>query len=118
MPLVTTRRRFTRGSSPASQIELVARAVLAELDDPDSEASRAARRAGLTPADLDGARIEVAEGEQGAEPILTSIVIGIISAGGARMAESLWVDVLWPRIRRRLGADALGDPATQPDAGV
>jgi hypothetical protein len=57
----------------------------------------------------------VVEGEQGAEPILTSIIVGIVSAAGARAAESLWVDVLWPRIRRKLGADALGPAAPPPE---
>lgn len=114
MSLVLTQWRFVRGASPASRIENVARRLVAELDDPDSEASQAARRAGLAPAELAGVRVEVAEGEQGAEPILTSIIVGIISAGGARIAESLWTDVLWPRIRRKLGADALGEPVEPP----
>lgn len=115
MSVATTRRRFVRGSAPASHLDSVANEVLSELDDPDSEASAAARRAGLVRSDLTGLRAEVRETEQGVEPVLTSIVVGIVGAATARMAETLWADVLWPRIRRRLGADALGGPA-DPDA--
>lgn len=111
MSAITTTKRFVRGSAPASRIEDVAREVLAELGDPASEASSAAQRAGLAQADLADARVEVTEAEHGADPFLTPIVIGIAVAAGSTVAETLWKDVLWPRIRRRLGADAIGEPA-------
>jgi hypothetical protein len=101
-------RRFERGDATATEIEDVARVVLVELREPGSEASAAARMAGLDPAALADARTEVTDGEHGAEPILTTIVVGIAVSAGSKMAESLWTDVLWPRIRRRLGARALG----------
>lgn len=82
--------------------------MILELREPDSEASAAARTAGLDPADLTDARAEVTDGEHGAEPILTTIVVGIVVSAGSKVAESLWKDVIWPRIRRRLGVRALG----------
>ena len=108
--------RFERGDATATEIEDVARAVLAELREPDSEASAAARTAGLDPAVLADARAEVTDGEHGAEPILTTIVVGIAVSAGSKVAESLWKDVLWPRIRRRLGARALGAEKTPEKA--
>jgi hypothetical protein len=111
MSAVTTKKRFVRGSASASRIEDVAHEILAELDDPASEASSAAQRAGLSRADLVDARAEVTEAEHGADPFLTPIIIGIAVSASSKVAESLWEDVLWPRIRRRLGADAIGKPA-------
>lgn len=110
MSALTSRQRFQRGEATAAELEDVARDVLAELTEPDSEASRVARDAGLDPADLVAARVEVTEGEQGAEPFLTTIIIGIAVSAGSKVAETLWTEVVWPRIRRRLGARALGDP--------
>jgi len=101
-------RRFERGDATATEIRDVARDVLRELREPDSEASAAARAAGLDPACLVDARAEVTDGEHGAEPILTTILVGIAVSAGSKAAESLWKDVLWPRIRRRLGVRALG----------
>jgi hypothetical protein len=101
-------RRFERGDATATEIEEVAREVILELREPDSEASAAARTAGLDPAYLVDAHAEVTDGEHGAEPILTTILVGIAVSAGSKAAESLWKDVLWPRIRRRLGARALG----------
>jgi hypothetical protein len=111
MSVVTTRKRFVRGGASASRIQDVAREILAELDDPASEASGAARRAGLSRAELVGVRVEVTEAEHGADPFLTPIIVGIVVSVGSQVVESLWEDVLWPRIRRRLGADAIGKPS-------
>lgn len=109
MSTVTATLRYTRGSASGVEIEDTARAVLAELNDPASDAAAAAKRAGLDPAALKGARVDVAETEHGADPFLTPILIGIAVSAGSKVAETLWKEVLWPRIRRSLGADALGD---------
>jgi hypothetical protein len=111
-----TLRRFQRGDATASEIQDVAREVLAELRRPGTEANATARTAGLDPGTLADARTEVTDGEQGVEPVLTTIVVGIAVSAGSKVAESLWKDVLWPRIRRRLGVRALGVEKTPEDA--
>lgn len=110
---------FRRGSTSARELQQVIDDVLAELSRPDTEAARAAQDAGLPVRDLMSAEVRVEEGEQGAEPILTTILVGIAVKAGSVVAERLWNDVLWPRIRRRLGADALGDqhPSATRSAG-
>ena len=108
--------RFERGDATATEIQDVAREVLAELREPGTEASAAAEATGLDPADLTEARADVTDGEHGAEPILTTIVVGIAVSAGSKVAESLWKDVLWPRIRRRLGARALGAEKTPEES--
>ena len=117
MSSVAVRWRFERGEATAAEIDDVAREVLAELHDPASEASAAATAAGLDPASVRDARAEVAEGEQGAEPILTTIIVGIVVSAGSKVAETLWKYVVWPRVRRRLGARALGTEKERDQEG-
>ena len=109
--------RFQRGDATATEIQDVAREVLAELRRPGTEANAAAQSAGLDPIALADARADVTDGEHGAEPILTTIVVGIAVSAGSKVAESLWKDVIWPRIRRRLGVRALGAAKT-PDSAA
>jgi hypothetical protein len=53
--------------------------------------------------------IEVREGGQGFEPVLTSIIVGITVNAGTKAVEAFWTKVLWPRLRRRLGPRAILD---------
>jgi hypothetical protein len=106
----TVELRYKRGEAGAAEIQAAVNDVLDELADPDSEAVRATRAAGLDPAELTGSAVQVREGKQGAEPILTSIVVGIAVKIGASAAEALWRKVIWPSLRRRLGARVLGEP--------
>jgi hypothetical protein len=101
-------QRYQRGDASAAQLQEVVDEVLQQLAESDSEVAHAARAAGLGPAELSGVRAEIREGEQGAEPVLTTIIVGIAVAAGSRVAETLWDQVIWPRLRRRLGAKALG----------
>lgn len=115
MTMLVSQRRYQRGDASAAQLQEVVDEVLRQLSEPDSEIAAQARTAGLESADLSGVRVEVREAEQGAEPILTTIVVGIAVAAGSRIAETLWDEVIWPRLRRRLGARALGARTATPD---
>lgn len=113
---VISRTRYRRGDASADELWGVVDEVLRELSQPDSEAARTARSAGLRPDELSDVRVEISEGEQGAEPILTTIIVGIAVKAGSAIAETLWKEVIWPRLRRRLGARALGAPTQGSDA--
>jgi hypothetical protein len=106
---MTVEWRFARGDATAHEIQSVVDDLVVRLADPSSEAARAARRAGVEPAELAAATVRVREGEQGAEPVLTTIVVGIAVSAGSRVVETLWRDVIWPHVRRRLGVSALGE---------
>lgn len=108
MGLIMSEQRYERGDASAEQLQEVADEILGQLAQPDSEAARAARTAGLDPAGLSAAAVEIREGAQGAEPVLTTIVVSIAVTAGSKIVESFWDDVLWPRLRRRLGVRALG----------
>jgi hypothetical protein len=109
---------FRRGDASATQLQSVVDEVLTELSSPDSEAARAARAAGLDVDDLAGTEVQVREGQQGVEPIATTIVVGIAVSIGSKVAESLWKDVLWPRIRRRLGWTAVKEQTSGSGGGA
>jgi hypothetical protein len=105
----TVQWRFTRGDAGADEIQSIVDEILDELADPASEATNAARATGIEPARLRDIRIEVREGAQGAEPVLTTILIGFALKAGSTVADTLWREVIWPRLRRRLGTGVLGD---------
>jgi hypothetical protein len=107
--LTTVQWRFARGDATADEIQSAVDDLLAQLRDPSSEAARAVRQAGGEPAALAGATVRVREGEQGAEPLLTTILVGVAISAGSRVVESFWTDVIWPHLRRRLGTAALGE---------
>jgi hypothetical protein len=105
----TVELRFQRGNASAEEISAEVARILADSDNPDSELAESARAAGLEAADLSAMTIEVREGGQGFEPVLTSIIVGITVKAGTGVTEAFWTKVLWPRLRRRLGPRAILD---------
>jgi hypothetical protein len=112
--IIRAELRFQRGDATADQIQDVVDEVLRELADPGSDAAREARAADLDPGQLAGAQVTVAESGQGLDPFTASILVGIVVSLASKAAESLWEDVLWPRIRKRLGATALKEGEAAP----
>lgn len=115
MTVSMVEQRFARGDANADQLQDVVDEIVHQLAVPGSEVAESARAAGLEPAELADVGVEIREGEQGAEPVLTSIVVGITVTVGSKVVESLWEEVIWPRLRRRLGARALGARTVVPD---
>src|SRR5215470_12104284 len=97
----TVELRFQRGDASAEEISAEVARILADFGSPDSELAESARAVGLETADLSAMTIEVREGGQGFEPVLTSIIVGITVNAGAKAVEAFWTEVLWPRLRRR-----------------
>jgi hypothetical protein len=114
---MTVEWRFARGDATAEEIQSAVDDLLAQAADPSSEAAEAVRQAGREPAELAGATVRIREGEQGAEPVLTTVLVGIAVSAGSRVVETLWTDVIWPYLRRRLGVAALGERIDGDEAG-
>lgn len=114
----TVELRYQRGDASADEITAAVAAILADLDDPSGPLAREASAAGIDPAAVSGATVEVRESAQGLEPVLTSIVVGITVRATSTVAEALWTKVIWPRLRRRLGVRAIlgrqDTPGEQP----
>jgi hypothetical protein len=101
--------RFRYGEASASELQAVVDEVLTELREDPSEAADRARQAGLDPQQLAGSEVSVREEQQGLEPASTTILVTIVTAVGTHIATKLWDEILWPRLRRRLGAKAVGE---------
>jgi hypothetical protein len=106
---------YQRGDASAGEISAVVREILSDREHATSDLAKRAADAGIDPALLAGVSVEVSEDGQGLEPILTSIVIGLTVRAAEAIAENIWTKVIWPLVRRRLGATALlGNPKTNP----
>jgi hypothetical protein len=101
-----TQLRFVGGKGNAEDIEAEISSIVAELADPASEAAQSAANAGLNPADMSGARVDVAKEGKGFGPV--AIVIAIAVPVAAHIVNKFWDDVIWPRIKDKLGADSVG----------
>jgi hypothetical protein len=101
----TVEIEFVRGQADAKKLQQVVDKVLAELGDDSSDTAKAARKAGLEPGDLAG--ITVREGAQGADPLLTPIIVMYVGNVTVHIANTFWDEVLWPRIRKRWGGLAV-----------
>lgn len=111
--------RFERGDASVDDLQAVADEVVAELAKEDSEASQAARAAGLDPRELDQVSVVVEQERKGVEPITTTILIAIAIKAGSHAAGKLWDDVVEPRVKKRLGVGAVGrrKPTADKDSG-
>jgi len=98
---------FDRGDASSTDLETAVTEVLNELKNPTSEASQLARAAKLDPSALSGAKVTVKE-QPGIDPITTGIIVTIVGGVAAHAANTFWDDVIWPRIKKRLGARAAG----------
>lgn len=109
--------RYQRGDASADEIQEVVDDVLRELAIPGSEAAQEAVTAGIDPGKLTDAQVTVKEGAQGFDPFLTAVLVEIVASLGSKAVEALWDEILWPRIKRRLGAAALKDKEVAPPDG-
>jgi hypothetical protein len=100
--------RYHYGQATSDQLQAVVDQTLTELADQGSTVASEVASAGLSTDQIADAQISVAEEGQGVEPVTTTIVIGIAVKAGSHIAIKLWDKVIWPRIERRLGVDALG----------
>ena len=86
--------RFARGSADAAKLQETIEQVLADAD--------LAGRADVPD------RVEVREEAQGFDPVTVAILVTLVKLSG-RVATDIWEDEIWPRVRRRLDDDALGE---------
>ena len=109
MATEVTTIKFKRDQAGARELQMAIDEVLTELADPESDSSELARSAGLNADELSQATISVDEPKEGIEPVSTTIAVGILVGVGAHIANKFWDDVIWPRIKVKLGAKAVGE---------
>ncbi len=104
--------RLNPGAASAAQLEHEINAVLGMLADPDSEAALAARAANLDPEPLAQARATVRQDGMGYADV--PIDVWIQGSIAIHIANTLWDQVILPRIKARLGHDAAGQRRDEP----
>jgi hypothetical protein len=98
--------RFSAGEVAAENLETEISSILSEFADPESDATLSAIAAGLSPAAMKGAQATVKKEAKGFAPV--AILIVIAAPVAVHTIDKFWDDVIWPRVRSRLGSDALG----------
>jgi hypothetical protein len=95
-----------RGSATGEELQGTIDAIVADIATGQGELADEARAAGVRADVYTG--ITVSEDAQGFLPFAALLVVFAGSAG-KELAGRFWEDVLLPEIRRRQGADAVGD---------
>lgn len=94
--MTSTRRKFERGNMSPRELQRLLDAAVAELP--------ANVRDGITEA-----RVRV--DEEGVEPA-SAIIIGIAIKAGSHVAEKVFDELIWPRLKGKLDDDSLGEEQT------
>jgi hypothetical protein len=97
------------GTRSGRQIQTAVDQIVSDLADPQSDIAQDAIRLGLDPIELNDLKVTVREDKQGVEPVSTTILIAILTKLGTYAAEQAWEKLIWPAVRRRLDARALGE---------
>jgi hypothetical protein len=104
---------FKRGQASADQLQATIDEVLAELGQSGSDVHLRAESAGLDPQAVSPGNVVVTEPDQGFAPFLIPIAISFAGGVSAHIANTLWDELLWPEVRKRLGMNAVGKRVEQ-----
>jgi hypothetical protein len=99
--------RFRGHAATVEDLQAEISAALRELGDPASSFANRASEADFNAAEFAGAEVSVAEDAKGFGEVL--ILITIAAPAATHIINKVWDDLIWPRIKSRLGADALGE---------
>ena len=97
--------RYRSGAADVEDIETEIRDALRQLADPASDLAAAAAESGVGPRDFDGATVAVEQEGKGFGDVI--VVIAILAPTANHVLRSVWDEVIWPRVKESLGADAL-----------
>ena len=104
-----TELSFARGRADAEALQEVIDETLAALRGSDDEVLKQLKAAGFELRQIASVDVSVREDAQGANAVVTGIIVAVAGGISKDAAVAFWNRVLWPRIRRRLGSDAVGE---------
>jgi hypothetical protein len=117
MPEIHRKRlalRYRSGAANIRDLQTEISSALKELGDPDSEIAYAASDFGLASDEFAQAEGSVNQEGKGFGDAI--ILIAIFAPAGNHALRNVWDDLIWPRIKSRLGADAIGDEVYEDDS--
>jgi hypothetical protein len=109
-----THLRFKAGEADLDDLRAEIASALRDLADPTSSLASQASAYGFDSVEFTGAESSVTEDAKGFGPIL--ILVAILTPSATHAINKVWDDLIWPRIKSRLGADALGEREESADA--
>lgn len=98
---------FDRGAG-AKKLQHALDEIVAELRTPGSEAAEAAQAVGVEEAELKDITLVASEKGQAMDPLTAAILITVVGNFASDRLDELWDEVIWPRLKFRLGAKAVG----------
>lgn len=102
-----------RGNASNSALQETIDQIVAEIEKDESDLAAEARTLGL--GETNELKVTVTDPGQGFEPVSTLAVV-LVGAMGKEIAKRVWVEVIRPEIRRRRGADAVGEVEEGPES--
>jgi hypothetical protein len=105
--------RFSSAGANLDDLESAVASLLNELRDPRTEIAQAAGHIGIAPEEFAGAEGSVDQEGKGFGDVI--VIVALIAPTINHSLRNVWDDLLWPHIKRALGADALGDELPEDD---
>jgi hypothetical protein len=105
--------RFRSASVSLDDLEVAVSSLLEGLRDPGTDVAQAAARIGMMPEEFVEAEGSVDQEGKGFGDIV--VIVALFAPALNHSLRTVWDDLLWPRIKAALGADALGDELADDD---
>jgi hypothetical protein len=106
--------RYKAGESDSDELQAEITTALEELADPGSDLARSASGLGIAVSEFAGAESSVDQAGSGFGDVI--VVIAIFAPAANHALRNVWDEVIWPRLKSQLGADALGDEVDKGDS--
>jgi hypothetical protein len=105
--------QFRSASVSLDDLESAVSSLFEGLRDPDTEIAQAAARIGMAPEEFAEAEGSVDQEGKGFGDVV--VIVALFAPALNHSLRTVWDDLLWPRIKGILGADALGDEVAEDD---
>ena len=105
--------RYKAGESGVDELQAEITSALEELADPNSDLARGTSGTGFTVNEFSGAKCFVEQEGKGFGDVI--VVIAIFAPAANHALRNVWDEAIWPRLKSRLGADAVGDEVDEGD---
>lgn len=106
--------RYQPGAVNIDDLQAEISSALEELADPGSDLAQVASGLGIASSEFAGAEGSVDQEGKGFGDVI--VLIAIFAPAANHALRNVWDEVLWPRIKSRLGADAIGHEVDQDDS--
>jgi hypothetical protein len=105
--------RFRSAGVNLDDLDSALCSTLDELRDPRSEVAQAAARMGIMPEEFVQAKVSAYQEGKGFGDVVVAIALFAPALNHA--ARNVWDELIWPRIKTVLGADAVGEEVAEDD---